>query len=212
MNEKKVARESWGKKLRGQFMAGILVVVPVGATVLILVWLFNSIDNILQPAISAIFGRNIPGVGFGATIILIYIIGAIARNILGKRIIQYGESLLARVPIFRQLYSGIRQIVVSFAVPDKAGFLKVVLVEFPRAGMYAIGFVTNELKITNGEKLLNVLIPTSPTPTSGFLQIVKEKDVVRTNLSVDEALKMIVSGGIMTPDEVQNKIQPFNLL
>ncbi len=208
MNEKKITKDSWGKKLRAQFLAGILVVVPVGASVLILVWLFNSIDNILQPAVNAIFGRTIPGVGFGATIILIYIAGVIARNFIGKKIVRYGESLLGKVPIFKQLYNGIRQIVISFAAPDKAGFLKVVLVEFPRAGMYAIGFVTNELKITNGEKLLNVLIPTSPTPTSGFLQIVKEKDVIRTNLSVDDALKMIVSGGIMTPSEVQKKIQP----
>lgn len=207
MDEKKVNRESWGKKLRAQFLAGILVVVPVGATVLILVWLFNSIDNILQPAINGIFGRNIPGVGFGTTIILIYLIGVIAKNIIGKKIIRYGESLLGKVPIFRYLYSGIRQIVVSFAAPDKTGFMQVVLVEFPKAGMYAIGFITNELTEQNGDKLISVLIPTSPTPTSGFLQIVKEKDVLRTKISVDDALKMIVSGGMMTPGEVRNKIQ-----
>jgi uncharacterized membrane protein len=207
MNEKKVARESWGKKVRGQFMAGILVVVPVGASILILVWVFTSIDNILQPAINTIFGHNIPGVGFGATIILIYVVGAIARNILGKRIIRYGESLLAKVPIFRQLSSGIRQILESFAAPGKTGFMQVVLVEFPREGMRALGFITNELKDTTGEKLLSVLIPTAPNPTSGFLQIVKEKDVIRTQITVDEALKMVVSAGRMTPDEVQNKIQ-----
>jgi uncharacterized membrane protein len=207
MNEKKVARESWGKKVRGQFMAGILVVVPAGASILILVWVFTSIDNILQPAINTIFGHNIPGVGFGATIILIYVVGAIARNILGKRIIRYGESLLAKVPIFRQLSSGIRQILESFAAPGKTGFMQVVLVEFPREGMRALGFITNELKDTTGEKLLSVLIPTAPNPTSGFLQIVKEKDVIRTQITVDEALKMVVSAGRMTPDEVQNKIQ-----
>jgi uncharacterized membrane protein len=211
MNEKKVARESWGKKLRAQFMAGILVIVPVGATVLILVWLFNSIDSILQPAVNAIFGRDIPGVGFGATIVLIYVAGVIVRNFIGKKIIRYGESLLAKVPIFRQLYSGIRQILESFAAPDKTGFMQVVLVEFPREGMRALGFVTNELKDTTGEKLLSVLIPTAPNPTSGFLQIVKEKDVIRTRISVEEAIKMVVSGGRMTPPEVQNKIQPFNL-
>jgi uncharacterized membrane protein len=100
--------------------------------------------------VSAIFGHNIPGVGFGATIILIYIIGTIARNILGKKIIQYGESLLGKVPIFKQLYGGIRQILDAFAAPDKTGFMQVVLVEFPREGMRALGFVTNELKDTTG--------------------------------------------------------------
>jgi uncharacterized membrane protein len=86
--------------------------------------------------------------------------------------------------------------------------MQAALVEFPGAGMYAIGFITNELKIKNGEKFLNFLIPTSPTPTSGFLQVVKEKDVIRTNMSVDDAIKMVVSGSIMTPPEVQSKIQP----
>ena len=207
MNEKKATRETWGKKLRAQFLAGILVVVPIGASILILVWLFNAIDSILQPVVRAIFGNNIPGVGFGATVILIFLVGAIARNILGKKIIQYGESLLGRVPIFKQLYSGIRQIVVSFASPNKTGFMQVVLVEFPREGMKALGFVTNELKDEAGEKLLSVFIPTSPNPTSGFLQIVKEKDVIRTSITVDEALKMVVSAGRMTPDEVRDKIQ-----
>ena len=208
MDQKKITKESWGKKLRAQFLAGILVTVPIGATVLILVWLFNSIDNILQPSVNAVFGRTIPGLGFAATIILIYAVGIIARNIIGKKIIRYGESLLDRVPIFRQLSSGIRQILESFAAPDKTGFMQVVLVEFPREGMRALGFVTNELKDTTGEKLLNVLIPTAPNPTSGFLQIVKEKDVIRTRISVEEAIKMIVSGGRMTPPEVQKKMQP----
>ncbi len=207
MNEKKVNRESWGKKLRGQFLSGILVVVPIAASVLILVWLFNTIDSVLQPLIRAIFGNSIPGVGFATTIILIYIIGAVARNVIGKRIIQYGESLLSKVPIFRQLSSGIRQILESFTAPNKTGFMQVVLVEFPKEGMKAIGFITNEIKDTTGEKLLSVLIPTSPNPTTGFLQIVKEKDIIRTQITVDEALKMIVSAGRMTPDEVRNKIQ-----
>jgi uncharacterized membrane protein len=209
MDEKKVTHESWGKKLRAQFVAGILIVVPVGASILILVWVFTVIDNILQPVIRAIFGHNIAGVGFGATVVLIYLAGVIARNIIGRRILNFGHSLISRVPIFRQLYAGIRQILESFAAPDKTGFMQVVLVEFPRVGMRSIGFVTNELKETTGEKLVSVLIPTSPNPTSGFLQIVKEKDIIRTSLSVDEALKMIVSAGRMTPDEVQNKIQNY---
>ena len=129
-------------------------------------------------------------------------------NIIGKKLINYGESLLDKVPIFRQIYKGIRQILESFAAPNRTGFMQVVLVEFPRDGMRAIAFVTNELEDVTGEKMISVLIPTSPNPTSGFLQIVKEKDVIRTKISVDEALKMIVSAGRMTPPEVQDKIQP----
>jgi uncharacterized membrane protein len=207
MNEKKVSQGNLGRKFRAQFVAGILVIVPVGATVLILVWLFNSIDHILQPVVNAIFGRTIPGVGFAATIILIYVVGVIARNFIGKRIIRYGESLLGKVPIFRYLYTGIRQILESFAAPDKTGFMRVVLTEFPKDGIWTIGFVTNEITQENGEKLLSVLIPTSPTPWSGFLQILKEKDVIPTTISIEDAIKMVVSCGITIPKETQDKIR-----
>ena len=206
MDEKKVSKEGWGKKLRGQFMTGLLVIIPVGATVLILIWIFISIDNILQPVIRAIWGQNIPGVGFGVTVILIYLTGVIARNVIGKRIIKYGESLLARVPIFRLLYRSIRQIVDSFSTPDKTDFMQVVLVEFPRKGMRAIGFITNEVMDRNGTKLISVLIPNAPNPTSGFLEIVKEEDIIRTSISIDEAMKMVVSAGKMMPYDVQTKI------
>jgi len=130
----------------------------------------------------------------------------IARNVIGKRIIKYGESLLARVPIFRLLYRSIRQIVDSFSTPDKTDFMQVVLVEFPRKGMRAIGFITNEVMDRNGTKLISVLIPNAPNPTSGFLEIVKEEDIIRTSISIDEAMKMVVSAGKMMPYDVQTKI------
>jgi uncharacterized membrane protein len=207
MDEKKITKESGGKKLRAQFIAGIIAVVPIGATVLILVWLFNSIDNILQPAVSAIFGRTIPGVGFAATIILIYLAGVIVTNIIGKKITNYGESLLGKVPIFRYIYSSIRQILQSFAAPDKAGFMQVVLVQFPRDGMWTLGFITNELIQEDGEKLVNVFVPTSPTPWSGFFQILKDRDVIRTTISVEDAIKMVVSCGRTVSEEARKNIQ-----
>jgi uncharacterized membrane protein len=207
MEERKVTGDSWGKKVRSQFVAGLLIVVPVAASVLILVWLFNSIDHILAPIVRTIFGHNIPGVGFGATVILIYVAGIVATNIIGRRILTFGESLISRVPVFRYLYAGIRQIMESFAAPDKTGFMQVVLVEFPRPGLKSLGFVTNQYNNSKGEKVLSILIPTAPNPTSGFLEIVSEKDVIRTSLSVDDALKMVVSAGRITPDEVRANVQ-----
>jgi uncharacterized membrane protein len=211
MDEKKETKVGWGKKLRGQFITGLLVTVPLGASILILIWLFTSIDNILQPIINRIVGHNITGVGFGATIILIYLAGLIARNVVGKRILRYGNSLLNRVPVFRWLYNGIKQVMESFSAPGKTGFMQVVLVEFPRKGIRAIGFVTNEITDEAGEKLLSVLIPTAPNPTTGFLQIVREEDIIRTKLSVDEAVKMVVSAGRMTPGEIQTRIPGYKL-
>jgi len=192
-----------GRKLRGHILAGILVVVPIGVTVLILIWIFSGIDNVLQPVIKTVWGDTIPGVGFGITIVLIYLIGVIASNVLGKKLVGYGESLLAKVPGFRQIYTGIRQILLSFSAPRQAGFMQVVLVEFPRKGMRAIGFVTNESTDKAGETLLHIFVPTSPNPTSGFLQIVREDEIVRTKISVDDALKMLVSAGRVLPKEAR---------
>lgn len=206
MNVKKtVTRKSIGRTLRAQFIMGILVVVPIGATVLILVWIFNAIDGILKPIIGSIWESAPAGIGFGVTIVLIYIVGVIANNIIGKRLIHYGESLLARVPLVRQLYIGIKQILESFYDPKKAGYLEVVLVEFPRKGMKAIGFVTNWSSDEFGKKMLHVFVPTSPNPTSGFLQIIEEDQVMHTKMSIDEALKLVVSAGRVTNGQLYDK-------
>ena len=203
---KRTSRKHISKKLRAQFSAGILVVVPIGAAILILRWLFLTIDNILQPVAKSLLGYTIPGLGLGITVVLIYLTGVVATSITGKRLISYGESLLARVPLFRYIYTSIKQIMESFASSRGTGFLQVVLVEFPKKGMRAIGFVTSESCVKSGEKLLNVFIPTSPNPTSGYLEIVRERDVIRTNISIDDALKMVLSGGKVSLQEVTEKL------
>jgi len=200
---------SWlGKKLRTQFLAGILVVVPIGATILILFWIFNQIESIpgLQAVIKRIFGHPVPGVGFGITIILIYLVGIIASNVVGRRLIHYGESLLAKVPVVRPLYTGIKQILEGFSRPGKTGLMQAVLIEFPRKGIWTMGFITNESPTQSGERQLNIFVPTSPNPMSGFLQIVSEDEVIRTNIPIDEALKMIISAGKVSPQEISDRL------
>jgi uncharacterized membrane protein len=204
-NTKKASGRDVGKKLRAQFIAGIVIVVPIGAAILILRWLFLSIDNILQPVAQSLLGYTIPGLGIGITVVIIYLAGVIATNVIGRRLIRYGESLLARVPLFRYVYTGIRQILQSFTTRE-GGFLQVVLVEFPKQGMRALGFVTSESRLESGDKLLNVFIPTSPNPTSGYLEIVRESDVIRTSISIDDALKMVLSGGKMSLQEVTDRL------
>ena len=204
-NTKKASGRDVGKKLRAQFIAGIVIVVPIGAAILILRWLFLSIDNILQPVAQSLLGYTIPGLGIGITVVIIYLAGVIATNVIGRRLIRYGESLLARVPLFRYVYTGIRQILQSFTTRE-GGFLQVVLVEFPKQGMRALGFVTSESRLESGDKLLNVFIPTSPNPTSGYLEIVRESDVIRTSISIDDALKMVLSGGKVSLREVTDRL------
>jgi uncharacterized membrane protein len=190
------------RRLRRYFITGFLVSIPLGVTIFILVWIFNTIDNLLEPLTIHIWGHYVPGVGFGVTVVLIFLVGIIASNLLGRRLIRYGEYIIGRVPIFREIYSAIKHIVDSFSAPDKTSFLQVVLVEFPRKGMRTIAFVTNEFTDKSGKKTLNVLIPNSPNPMSGFMEIVREEDVVRTKVSVDQALQMIVSAGRLTPKGV----------
>jgi uncharacterized membrane protein len=206
MEDEDIRKPGIGRTIRNQFMAGLLVTVPLGATILILVWLFNSIDHILQPIINAIWHREIPGVGFGVTIILIFLAGIFTRNVIGHRILKWGSSLLDRIPIFRLIYKSMRQILNSFSIPDKA-FTRVVLVDFPKKGMKALAFVTNEITDKDGKKWFSVLIPTAPNPTTGFMEIVSEEDITQTNISIDDGIKMVISAGKVMSDDVRTKIR-----
>ena len=208
--ERKARRkEFWarqGRRFRDHLLAGVLVVVPIGATVLIIRWLFEWVDDILQPIIREIAGRPIYGLGFAITFLFIYIAGVAVTNFGAHRLFDFAESLLSRVPVVRPMYYGIKQILESFAAPRETGFMQVVLVEFPRKGIRTLGFITNEEFDAAGEKLLNVFIPTAPNPTSGFLEIMREEEVLRTDIPVDDALKMIVSAGRVSLQKVNARI------
>jgi uncharacterized membrane protein len=202
---------SWGwfgKQLRNKFFLGILVIVPVSATIWLLIWVFNSIDHILQPVIKSIWGHTVPGVGFGIVIVLIFLAGIIASNIIGKRIIAFGETLLDKVPLIRQLYGGIKQVLRSFVAPGETGFMQVVFVEFPRKGMRSIGFVTNKLRSKSGDQLFTVFIPTAPNPTTGFLQIVKEDEIIPTNIKAEDAIGVVISAGRVSLGYEVEGLQP----
>ena len=200
--------ESFGhwqlRVFRRHFLAGILVVVPIGVVILVLVWFFTSIDSILQPLIKTIFGQEITGVGFAFTLVLIYLAGIAAENFIGRRLIRFGETTLERVPLLRQLYSGSKNVIAGLSGTglNKAAFREVVLVEFPREGMQTVAFVTNKVKDKEGKTLLNIFIPTAPVPTSGYFEIVSEDRVVHTKISVDEAMQMVISSGTISPAEI----------
>lgn len=193
------------RRLRKNFLAGILIVIPLAITVWILWWLFSSVDNLLQePLIKPIFKREIPGLGFAIFLVLIYITGVVASNYLGKKIVHFFESLLTRVPVFRQLYIGAKQVVegLSGTGINKAAFREVVFVEFPREGMTTLAFITNEITDKSGKKLYALYIPTAPMPTSGYFEMATEDKITRTDISIDEAMKIVISGGMILPDEI----------
>ncbi|HEX79340.1 MAG TPA: DUF502 domain-containing protein [Dehalococcoidia bacterium] len=189
---------------RRNFLAGILIMVPLAIAVWLLWWLFSSVDNLLQPIIEAIFGREIPGLGFAIFLVLTYIIGVIASNYIGKKAIRSAESLLTRVPVFRQIYIGAKQVVegLSGAGINKAAFREVVFVEFPRDGMTTLAFITNEVINKSGKKLYAIYIPTAPVPSSGYFEMVTEEKITHTDIPVDEGIKMVISSGMILPDKV----------
>ena len=213
MAEKKV-NSGWSRflrKLRMVVIAGLVVTVPIGITIWILVWLFNAIDNLLQPIIRFFFGREIIGVGFGAIVILVLVIGLIATNVIGKRIVRWGESLLSKVPLTRTIYVALKEVAQSFNNPKKNQFMQVVLIEFPTKGLKTIAFITNEETDKNGKKFINLFVPTALNPTGGFIEIVREEDIVRTNLTVEEGLKLAVSAGSMSPQGLGDSLMTADL-
>lgn len=189
------------KKLGTKFGIGLITIIPFAGAILILWWMFNTIDDILQPIISAVWGNPVPGMGFVISMGLILLTGFAASNVIGKRLLRYVEMGIPFMPIFRWIYSGIKQIVESFTTTSQASQMKPVLTEFPRKGMKVIGFITNELTHEPGKKIYSVFIPTSPNPTSGYLQIVEEGELTPLDISVDTALKVVISAGRIAPEE-----------
>lgn len=218
--------KTWGwilRKLRTVFIAGLIVVVPIGLTVWILIWVFNGVENLLAPVVAWIFERfgaePVTGVGFAITVVLIFVIGIITTNVIGRKIVQWSESMLGKVPIARHLYVAFREVFRGFSEENSKSFLAVVMVEFPVKGMWTIGFITKEYVHKDGNPVITVFIPLAPNPTSGFIEILHEEDIVRTKIPVEDALKMVISGGRMSPaglidnlteTEVQEKLHNLN--
>src|SRR4030042_2491854 len=212
---KTVVKNTWRwilKTIRTAVVAGLIVVVPIGLTVWILIWIFNGVEDLLAPVVAWLFERfgaePITGVGFGITVLLIFVIGIIMTNVVGRRIVRWAESMLGKVPVARLLYVAFREVFRGFSEENANSFLAVVLVEFPAKGMRTIGFITKEDVDKEGKPVFNVFIPTTPNPTSGFLEILHEDDIIRTRISIEDALKMVISGGRMSPSGLVTNLPP----
>ncbi len=195
------------KRIRNTFLAGLLVLLPVFLTFLIFEWLFRLLDGVTGRWVHLIFGRAVPGLavpglGVVATIIVVLIAGFVTTNLVGRRLVAYGEGLINRAPVVRTIYHASKQMVTAFSRQDTAAFKRVVLVEYPRRGMWAIAFVTGELQGEMpdriGRPMVSVLLPTTPNPTSGFLLLVPRDDVIFLDMPVSEGFKRVISGGILS--------------
>jgi len=191
--------EAFIKHLKGRFITGLFVVVPIGITIFILKFLFNFADGILgsylDSALSAFIHResHIPGLGMLTGFVVIYLSGFLATNVMGTRIIRWWDGLLSRIPLVNSIYSSSKQLTQVFK-EGKSSYRRAVFVEWPRVGVRAVGFVTSEV-MRDGEKLIVVYVPTMPNPTSGFALFFPESEVHDSGMTVEEAVKFVVSGG-----------------
>ena len=196
----------FSKKLRAHFITGLIAILPLGLTIYVSWFLLNLLGNILGNLLEKFrYLKALPDVvvtalGLLLLLLLIYLVGLFTSNVLGRRFFKWAEGLFTRIPFIRKVYSTSRQLTDTFLI-DKAAFRQVVLVEWPRKGVYTLGFVTSELRwpMENGEFALSIFLPNTPNPTGGRLYHIPESEVIPTSLSVEWALKMIISGGIVAP-------------
>jgi len=188
------------RHLKGKFITGLFVVVPLGITLFILKFLFNFADGILGSYLDSIFSAfivhreyHIPGLGMLTGAVVIYLSGVLATNVMGTRILRWWDDVLSRIPLVKSIYNSSKQLTQVFK-EGKTSYRKAVFVEWPRVGVRAVGFITAEVE-RDGEKLVVVYVPTMPNPTSGFALFFRECDVHESGMTVEEAVKFVVSGG-----------------
>lgn len=192
--------------LKRKFLAGLAVIIPVILTISVIVWFFMFVDGFLGPLYYKILGYHVYGLGFISAIVLVYIVGFVSTNVFGKRLIGYMEVLFLRLPVFKGIYTAIKQLVDAFSPEDKSSFKKFVIVEYPRQGSFAFGFLTKECTVKsekNGHEscLRAVYIPTNNLYL-GEIVLFREGDVFYTDIPIEEGIRIILSGGIATPSRI----------
>jgi len=207
------------RRIRNIFITGLLITLPIAFTIFIFNFLFKTLDNWLSPTITKLLiwagapiveEFRIPGLGVIVTLIIIFLFGIVTRSFIGAKLVQLGEMIVDRIPVVRSIYTGAKQIVTTIAHADTKAFRKVVLLEFPRKGLYSMGFITSdnrgEVQALTQENVVNVFVPTTPNPTSGFLIFAPKEEVIELSMTVEEGIKFIISCGIVTPKHQQEKL------
>jgi uncharacterized membrane protein len=196
--------------IKKYLIAGLVIWAPIWVTLLVIEFLLHAFDQIItllpvqyQP--ETLIGFKIPGLSLIIILLLIFFTGMLVSNVFGNYVIKLWEKLLARIPLVRSIHAGVKQILRTVFSSKEAAFRKVLLIQYPRQGTWTLAFQTgegiDEIKKHLGEELITVFVPTTPNPTSGFLLMISRKDVIELDISVDSALKMVISLGVIVPGE-----------
>jgi len=201
--------------IKKNLVAGILIILPISLTFYIVFLLVRVVDRILvflppkyNPQTYLPF--NIPGVGLFFTIIIIFIVGLLARNYIGSKLIEFWENMVNKIPFIRTIYVAIKQLGETIFIKKEKDFKRVVLIEYPRKGVFTLAFTTGrgegEIQEKTKKRVLNIFVPTTPNPTSGFYLLVPEDEIKFLDMGVEDAFKLIISGGMATPERNKNKV------
>ena len=190
--------------LRRSFITGFFVTVPLFISVAAFIWLFDVVDGLTTPLYDRLLGRRIPGLGIASTALVIVLVGAFARNVIGRRVLQRTEGWLLKVPVFKTIYAPVRQLIAAFSPDNESGFKRVVMVEDPRRG-YAFGFLTREFTMDRGsgpESLIAVFVPTNNLYLGDVL-ICERARAIFPDISVEDGIRIFLTGGMALPPQVR---------
>ncbi len=207
--------------IRASFLTGIVVIAPVGLTIWFIWGLMGWVDSVVLPLVPARFnpeqyiGINLLGVGVSIFLIFTILVGWIAKGLIGRSLISFAESLVVRMPVVRTIYSGVKQIAETVFAQSERSFEKACLIEYPRKGIWAIGFISTQAggevasKAGDGSDLMSIFVPTTPNPTSGFLLFFPREDIIELDMTIEEAAKLVISAGLVYPEhpEIVGKIK-----
>ncbi|WP_397543137.1 DUF502 domain-containing protein [Roseovarius salis] len=207
--------------VRASFLTGIVVIAPVGLTIWLVWTLMGWVDSVVLPLVPARFrpeeyiGINLRGVGVIIFLLFTIVVGWVAKGLIGKSLIRFGESLVDRMPVVRSIYSGVKQIAETVFAQSERSFEKACLIQYPRKGIWAIAFISTTAKgelvqkAETGSDMLSVFLPTTPNPTSGFLLFLPREDVIELDMSVEDAAKLVISAGLVYPGQQQQDETPL---
>ncbi len=210
---------NWLKSIiRGYFLAGLLVILPLGAVIFVISAILRLMDRalgVIPPKFhpEAYLPFKIPGLGLALFIAIVLVTGVLVKNYIGRRVVDFGEYMVSKIPLVRPLYGAVKQLILAIFGDAHDAFKRVVLVEYPRKGVYSLAFVTAKTsgeiqEQMGGTKMISIFLPTTPNPTSGFFLVLPEEDTIPLSMSVEEAFKLLISGGVVEPGESASKF-PF---
>ncbi|WP_324754837.1 DUF502 domain-containing protein [Roseovarius sp. Pro17] len=207
-------------RLRARFLTGLVVIAPVALTIWLIWTLIGWVDALVLPLIpydltpARYIGYNLRGAGLIVFLVFTILVGSVARGLIGRTLIRLGESLVNRMPVVRSIYSGVKQIAETIFAQSERSFETACLIQYPRKGIWAIGFISTTAKgeIANraetGGELMSVFLPTTPNPTSGFLLFLPKEDVIELDMSVEDAAKLVISAGLVYPNQIKPEELP----